>query len=152
MIVVDACVAIKWFLPEEGSTQALDLFRNSEALIAPDVIRTEVAAAVTRRVRRGDLTQAEARQILAMWLDALKEGVIQTVAPLEDLREAGNLSLQLNHGLADCLYIALARRTGARLVTADERMVSKTTQVYAKVALLHRQPNVNESTEAASPR
>ena len=150
MIVVDACVAIKWFLPEDGSAQALDLFRNSEALIAPDSIRSEVAGAVTKRVRRGELTDAEARQILAMWLDALKEGVLQTVAALEDLREAGNLSLQLQHGLPDCLYIALARRTGARLVTADERMVNKTSQVYAKVALLHRLPNVTEHTEAAA--
>ncbi len=150
MIVVDACVALKWFLPEEGSAQALDLFRNSEALIAPDVIRSEVAGAVTKRVRRGELTDAEARQILAMWLDALKEGVIQTVYSLEDLREAGNLSLQLNHGLADCLYIALSRRTGARLVTADERMVSKTLQIYSKVGLLAREPKVTKDTQAAA--
>jgi predicted nucleic acid-binding protein len=136
LIVVDACVAIKWFLPEPGSEQALDLFRNSEALIAPEVIRWEVAGAITRRVRRGDLTQGEAKQILAMWLDALKEGVLQTTSTLEDLREAGNLSLQLHHGLADCLYIALARRTGARLVTADRGLHDKTVALYAKVAML----------------
>lgn len=136
MIVVDANVAIKWFIPEPGSEQALNLLRNREALIAPEIIRTEVAGAATRRVRRKDISDADARQVLALWLEALKEGVIQTAMPLEDLREAGNLSLQLNHGFADCLYLAFARRTSARLVTADEPFSKKALQVYPKVELL----------------
>ncbi len=40
--------------------------------------------------------------------------------PLEqDLPEAMRLSLQLNHPVYDCLYLALAKRLGTFVVTAD---------------------------------
>jgi predicted nucleic acid-binding protein len=48
MIVVDASVAAKWFLPEKGSSAALALQEGPSQLAAPDLIRMEVAAAITK--------------------------------------------------------------------------------------------------------
>jgi predicted nucleic acid-binding protein len=54
MIVVDANVAAKWYLPELGSEAALELMDGASPLFAPDLIRLEVLAAITRCVRTGE--------------------------------------------------------------------------------------------------
>ena len=41
--VVDASVAIKWFIEEELHEQALSLFDQPDALVAPDLICMEIA-------------------------------------------------------------------------------------------------------------
>ncbi|MFP5404778.1 MAG: type II toxin-antitoxin system VapC family toxin [Gammaproteobacteria bacterium] len=55
MIVIDASVATKWFLPEADSEQAAALLQIGEKLFAPELIRIEVASAITRRARLGEL-------------------------------------------------------------------------------------------------
>ena len=62
MIVIDASVAAKWFLPEIGSDEAVKLQEGTAELIGPELIRMEVAGAITRRVRDKDrpLPPAEA--------------------------------------------------------------------------------------------
>jgi predicted nucleic acid-binding protein len=45
LIVVDASVAAKWFLPEADSEAAGRLLTGRRKLLAPDLIRIEVAAA-----------------------------------------------------------------------------------------------------------
>ena len=42
MIVVDANVAAKWYLPEIGTEAALELMGGPNRLFAPDLIRIEV--------------------------------------------------------------------------------------------------------------
>ncbi|MBL8231469.1 MAG: type II toxin-antitoxin system VapC family toxin [Bryobacterales bacterium] len=136
MVVVDACVAVKWFLPEEGSDRALALLSGKDALVAPSLIRTEVAGAIVRRVRMGTLTTEDAKNSLHMWFEALGEGVIQVTGDLEDLKEAVNFSLQLQHPIQDCLYLAVARRRSARLITADHKFVAKALSVFPAIEAL----------------
>jgi predicted nucleic acid-binding protein len=42
MIVVDASVAVKWFIPEAGEEAAAKLLGGKKRLIAPALIRLEV--------------------------------------------------------------------------------------------------------------
>src|SRR5262249_17520559 len=51
MIVLDASVAAKAYLEEPGSDEAIALLTGRENLLAPELIRVEVAAALLRRVR-----------------------------------------------------------------------------------------------------
>lgn len=138
MIVVDACVAVKWFLPEQGSEKAISLLSSGDALIAPGLIRVEVAAALTRRARQGSISHADAKETVRLWLESLAEGVLQISTTLEDLREAANLSLQLQHPMHDCVYLALARRTSSRLVTADQKFAEKALSVFPAVESLYQ--------------
>ena len=41
------------------------------------------------------------------------------------LPDALEISLELDHQLPDCLYLALARRLGAPMVTADDKLIRK---------------------------
>jgi predicted nucleic acid-binding protein len=117
-LVVDASVALKWFLPEPLGDAALSLLDEEVTLLAPGLLAIEVANALWKRHRRHQLEASEARRILA---DLAR-------APLEIHRTerwtAVALDLALQYGVTayDGLYLALAAGHRCRLVTADRRL------------------------------
>lgn len=50
--VVDASVAIKWFVTEDLHEHALTLFDQPETLIAPDLICLEIANVAWKKAKR----------------------------------------------------------------------------------------------------
>src|SRR5207302_11151721 len=62
--VVDASVAIKWFVPEVHAASASRLLDPANALHAPDLIFPEVGNILWKKVRRGELTEDEGREVL----------------------------------------------------------------------------------------
>ena len=52
MIVVDANVAVKWYVPEPGCDDAKLLLMSNEAIVAPALIRLEVLAAILSGIRK----------------------------------------------------------------------------------------------------
>ncbi|MFN0055760.1 MAG: type II toxin-antitoxin system VapC family toxin [Planctomycetales bacterium] len=122
--VLDASIAIKWFLPEPDSDQAVslrDAFHNQiHELIAPDTLPVEVAHALTRAERKNILSQGAA---LGKVADLLSTGpVLHPYLPL--LSRAVELSSQVRIGVFDCCYIALAEREQCQVVTDDQRMLT----------------------------
>jgi predicted nucleic acid-binding protein len=117
-VVVDASVALKWVVDEDGNAAA-DALLDSD-LIAPSLWRLEAANALWRLARRGEITLAEAAEKLAV----LEDAPVVTV-PLEtDLARALALAHQLGHPVYDCLYLALAIREDTAVVTADRRFLA----------------------------
>lgn len=125
MLVLDASVAVKWFVPEERRPEAKALLAGGEEMMAPDLIVAEVGTGLARKARMGEVPAAGAARALSHWLAWVGEGVVHLVPTVELLEGAYELSLALDHQLPDCLYLALAKREGAPLVTADERLVKK---------------------------
>lgn len=124
-VVVDASVAVKLFVQEEGADRVEALFAETQALFAPRIIAAETAATLTKKVRRGEMEQKDAEQTVASFLSMLTAGII-VVHPDEDLLPAATgLSLRLHHAVYDCLYLALAMKIGGRLITADHRFEQK---------------------------
>jgi predicted nucleic acid-binding protein len=136
MIVVDACVAAKWLLPEPGQAEADALLRDSSALLAPTLIRLEVAGAVTRRVRLGTMPPEEARERYRNWLGLLGDGALVLMPDEELLDQAVELSIHLNHNLPDCLYLAAAQRHRVPLITADRAFYDRAVASYPDIRLL----------------
>jgi predicted nucleic acid-binding protein len=130
LIVVDASTAVKWFLPEAGSEEAERLLTGSRKLLAPDLIRIEVAGALVRRVCLGELTVEQARLLVAAWLRAITASAVTPVPAEDDMEQAVELALRLGHPLADCLYLALAMRLDAPLVTADRKFAARAVAVH----------------------
>ena len=68
LIVVDASLAVKWLVEEEGSGTAAALaqfWRNEGTkLVAPPLMAIEVANALHRRVVRGEISVADAARLL----------------------------------------------------------------------------------------
>ena len=115
-LVVDASVAVKWLVREEGSDRAEAL--KSEDLHAPFLLQIEAANVLRTLAAGGRLTDAQALEALDLLLDA----PIRLHDPTDALvRGALAFALRLGHPIYDCLYLSLAVDLGTRLVTADRR-------------------------------
>ena len=53
---VDASIACKWFVEEEGSDEAEQLLAVGEVLLAPELIVAEVCSALWKKLRAGHMT------------------------------------------------------------------------------------------------
>lgn len=135
-IVVDASVAVKWFVPEPGDAAAQKLLAGDEPLIAPALIRIEVAGAFVRRFRQGSLPEEHARAAHEAWEQAIAEGTIRLFSDADLHDEAVQCAFASKHDLPDCLYLVLGKRLGARVVTADAKLLERGKRFYGKVSLL----------------
>jgi predicted nucleic acid-binding protein len=134
--VVDASVAVKWFFPEPGAEASRELLSSGEGLAGPALLRVEVTAAITRKVRLHEIQAAEAKRAIGLWFRAIADGVVALMPDEVDLPKAVELALQVRHPLQDCLYLALAERLGTFLVTADPKFAGRASAVYSKVHLV----------------
>jgi predicted nucleic acid-binding protein len=128
--VIDASVAIKWVVDEPGTEQALLLRRDR--LVAPDLLVPECANILWKKVRRGELSGAEA--ILAARL--LQRAEIELEPTRGLLESATKLAIALDHPAYDCIYLALAEALSCAMVTADEQLYRKTLAIEPKVVRL----------------
>lgn len=115
--VLDASIAIKWFIPEVYSDAARRLVASNHTFLVPDFFFPEVGNVLWKRVRRGEDTAENARQILAD-LNAVPVEVYlsQPLMPL-----ALDIALQTDRAVYDSLYLALAITQQCQMVTADEK-------------------------------
>ncbi len=60
MLVVDASIAVKWFLVEEDSINAIRLLNCNLKLVGPVLAKYEGAGATTRRARDKQITVHDA--------------------------------------------------------------------------------------------
>ena len=117
-IVVDASVAIKWFLPEPHSLQALRLLEGERELLAPDLIWAELGNVLWKRWRQGELADENARTILR---DLRRVPLL--IHPAEEIAEtAWSIASQFQRSFYDSLYLALAPSQSCSMVTADRRL------------------------------
>ena len=122
-LVIDASIALKWVVQEDGTKQALFL-RQRAKLIAPDLLVPECANILWKKVQRKELTRDEA--LLAARL--LQGAEIELLPTRSLLEQAARIAIDLDHPAYDCLYLALAMENGCRFVTADERFIRKLSQ------------------------
>jgi len=116
--VVDASVAVKWYLPEVHAEPAARLLAEEYELHAPDLLLPEFGNILWKKFMRGELSQAEVRSIAkALAVVPLR---IHASQPL--LEGAVELALRTSRTVYDCLYLALAIHLGCALVTADDRL------------------------------
>jgi predicted nucleic acid-binding protein len=127
LVVVDASVAVKWFLPESGEPLAeqavalLEQFDRKEIqFVVPDLFHVEIASAIWKAVRTGRVSRAFADQALAL----LTQREFETVPSLNLLDGAFQIAADYGRTVYDCLYVALAMQTKSQLITADERLAN----------------------------
>ena len=122
-LVVDASVALKWFLDEEGRDRA-DALLGGEPLAAPDFLLLECGNTFAVKARRGQLDAAKTRDYLV----TLRNELGMRFWPSQPYMFAAHaLALDLQRSAYDCLYLAMAIANGDQVVTADvkfERAVS----------------------------
>ena len=118
--VVDASVAVKLLVDEPESDAARELAATGLELHAPRLMASEVANALWRKARLGQIERADAGAALA-WMTNMPLRWNDDEAVSAD---AVRLALALDHPVYDCVYLALAHRIGATMVTADRRFAT----------------------------
>lgn len=117
-LVIDASVALKWVLNEPDKDAADALMRDD--LFAPDLLRIEAANALWAIQRRGGMTADEVQNRLAL----LVASPVRFSSYPDDVDEALSIACRLKHPVYDCVYLALAIRERATMVTADKRFLA----------------------------
>jgi len=134
LVCVDASLAAKWVLPEDGSEQASEFYMEQRSadttLIAPAFMPVEVTNAIRRRVVRRLITASEAAQMLSRF-----SGFSVSLASPVELHQ---IALTLAHRfdrptVYDMHYVALAQLAQCDLFTADRALLNSVAGVLTFV-------------------
>jgi predicted nucleic acid-binding protein len=131
-VVVDASVAVKWVIPEVLSDRADAIREQADHLLAPDLLLPEAANALWKKLIRREITAREAARALDLLMASGLD--LRPSAPL--LGRALGLARRLRRPVNDCVYLALAQREGATLVTADRRLLTGARRGRSRAAVI----------------
>lgn len=133
--VVDACVAVKWYVPEIASDRAVAMLKGDPELLAPELILSEFGNIIWKKVNRGTLSAPEGGEILDAFLGT-RPVALYPVEPY--VRAAFDIAARYQCTVYDALYLTLAIAENCLLVTADERFANalQNTPVGGYVSLL----------------
>lgn len=121
-LVVDASVAVKWYVHEVHSDSARLLLGHGHRLFAPDLLMTEFGSILWKKVRRDELTLDDAWTMFRTF-----EATPKTLRSSQRLLPfALEIAFQSGRSVYDSLYIACAIRWEIPMITADERLYNAT--------------------------
>jgi predicted nucleic acid-binding protein len=116
--VLDASAAVEVLLLGNRASPVLELLEECLVVLVPELFHSEVANALWKYVRAGDLSAEEAISLLETSF-----GLPDRVVPDRELaEEALAAAISTNHPVYDLLYASLARRHGCTVVTMDGRL------------------------------
>ena len=124
-VCVDACVAVKWIVPEADSDVALDFYAriltNNDTIIVPPHMPVEVVNTIRRKSRRQEITPGEAERALMNFI-----GLAINITVPEGLHEAALLLAQRfdRPTVYDTHYVALAQIAACEFWTVDQKLLN----------------------------
>lgn len=121
LFIVDASVAVKWFVPEEHSEIALLLLDDTFSRIVPRLFFSEFGNILWKKFTRGEISREDVT-------DAATSLRFAGLKPMPDellMDVAIRLACDLGHPVYDCLYLALADSLDTAVVTADQKFANK---------------------------
>jgi predicted nucleic acid-binding protein len=121
-LVADASVAIKWLNPHEvladkASALYTDYAQGQFSLLVPTFWDYEVVNGVNKAVARGDVTEQEGHDALALLLAVQAHKV-----PLPSPQQSYALARRYRRSVYDSWYLSLAETMGCAFWTADAKL------------------------------
>ena len=124
-LVLDASAVVRIIEDSPQTVAFQQAVLDAELVLAPELMLTEVSNTLWRLQKAGQL-QAEGLQQCLSRAAAL----VDHIEPDRHLQvEALALACHLDHPVYDCLYLALARREVAVLLTADQKLMALAVRV-----------------------
>jgi predicted nucleic acid-binding protein len=121
IVVVDASVAVKWFVREPRHDIARHLLSEGSLRFAPDLVLSEVTNALRKKHKLGEVSTIQAQRALANL-----PNYFQRLSPaVETVQDAFQFGIDFDHPTMDCVYLAVAHQIGGLLVSDDKKFVEK---------------------------
>jgi uncharacterized protein len=126
-VYFDACALVPIFVAEDSSERVNGFLDGLAARIQiSDLGVAEVGAAVSRRVRMGDESEAVGLETLAAFDEWILAAAIRHAVEPDDVRRAGALVRRFDLKLLtpDAIHLAVCERHGLTLATLDRRLAA----------------------------
>jgi predicted nucleic acid-binding protein len=134
VIVVDASLAVKWFLPEAGADAAAMVLLGDKVIVGPDMLAVEVHATLVRGANMVKANREEAVSSIQRFQNMLESNDVQLIRSTpRQIERSANLAIKLGHPLKDCIYLTLAMELDCELVTCDAKFAAKAKDVWDRV-------------------
>lgn len=117
--IIDACFAIKWFLPEEGSEKAREFLSNIDNFVVPELFLIEFDNILSKKVRKKELDISGAEEIFRV----LRKLPFITISYENLSQEVFFISTRFSVTQYDACYLALAVEYKGKFYTADKRLL-----------------------------
>jgi predicted nucleic acid-binding protein len=120
--VIDASVALKWYIPEVHSEPALYVLSEQQtgrlAFHVPDLFLCEAGNILWKKVWKNEIRLREAREIIRSLI-----AVPKTIYSSEIfIPYAIGVAANLKRTVYDCLYLSLAAYLDCSMLTADKKL------------------------------
>jgi len=116
--VLDASAAVRLILADPAAAELAERVGGAALVLAPELMLTELANTLWKLRRADRLNDLDPQELLAEARE-----LVDRLEPDRHLQaEALALACHLNHPVYDCLYLALARREAASLISSDRRL------------------------------
>ncbi|HAK89729.1 MAG: hypothetical protein A2077_04935 [Nitrospirae bacterium GWC2_46_6] len=117
-LVVDASVAIKWYVPEVYSKESIKLLSPAFELYVPDLLFSEIGNILWKHRMKGELSREKSQTIIA----AISTVLFSVATSHSLMLNALNIACKYHRTFYDSVYIALAEKQNCRFVTADLKL------------------------------
>jgi predicted nucleic acid-binding protein len=116
--VLDASAAVRLILADPAAADLAERVGGAALVLAPELMLCELANTLWKLQRADRLNDLDPQELLAEARE-----LVDRLEPDRHLQaEAMALACHLNHPVYDCLYLALARREAASLISSDRRL------------------------------
>ena len=130
--VIDASVAVKWYVPEVFEQEASKVQNSGHLLHAPELILPEFSNIIWKKIRLGNLTEKEGQQIIS----AFCQTNLQIHSHKQLIKSAFTGATMTNQTVYNWTYLSLAISLSCEFVTADERFYKALEKTKLKRHLL----------------
>lgn len=120
--VIDASVALKWYIPEVHSDSALYVLSRQQAgewiFVVPDLFLCEAGNILWKKVWKTEITLKDARDIIRSLIAVPK----RTYSSEIFVSYAIGIAANLKRTVYDCIYLSLAAYLDCSMLTADKKL------------------------------
>jgi predicted nucleic acid-binding protein len=135
-LVIDTSVAVKWFLNEPHTAEALAIQRAVQHGtfhgLAPDLIYAEFANTIWKHVRQGRVDVHDGESIIAACLRLPIEAVPSHALLLPAFR----IACAAGVSMCDALFLSLSEEVKGDMVTADAQLYESGQDRFPRLRLL----------------
>jgi len=139
LLYFDTSVVVPYYLPELLSAQVQLLYGTQVGPAISELVELEVFAALSLRLRVGDLERAQVDQVAGLFSRHVDDGLYARISlTAAHYRAARNYVTRFDLPLKapDALHLAVASVGGLRLVTADGQLARNAQALAIEVDLV----------------